>query len=117
MEGYMTQCSVSRKETTQQRILTYKSAISTGAWNVRTIFDTARAREMRNYKLQLLGLSETRWNQYAQTRLSTCELILYSGHTEEQAHHTEGVTLMLNQQAQKVLIGWEPVCSRIITAK
>ena len=31
--------------------------------------------------------------------------------------HTEGVTLMLAPEAHGALIGWEPVNSRIITAK
>ena len=31
--------------------------------------------------------------------------------------HTEGVTLMLAPEAHEALIGWEPVNSRIITAK
>ena len=31
--------------------------------------------------------------------------------------HTEGVGLMLAPEAQSALIGWEPVSSRIITAK
>nr|KAG5690109.1 hypothetical protein BaRGS_010700 [Batillaria attramentaria] len=39
------------------------------------------------------------------------------GHTEDGAPHTEGVALMLAPEAQRALIGWEPVNSRIITAK
>ena len=31
--------------------------------------------------------------------------------------HTEGVALMLAPEAQRALVGWEPVSSRIITAK
>lgn len=42
---------------------------------------------------------------------------MYSGHTEEGAPHAEGVGLMLSLEAQRALIGWEPVNSRIITAK
>ena len=72
--------------------------------------------EMRNYKLDLLGLCETRWTQSGQRRLMTGELILYSGHEEEGAPHTEGVALMLQKQAQKSLIGWEAKGPRIMTA-
>nr|KAG5693935.1 hypothetical protein BaRGS_008204 [Batillaria attramentaria] len=36
---------------------------------------------------------------------------------EDGAPHTEGVALMLAPEAQRALIGWEPVNSRIITAK
>nr|KAG5698284.1 hypothetical protein BaRGS_016986 [Batillaria attramentaria] len=37
--------------------------------------------------------------------------------SEDGAPHTEGVALMLAPEAQRALIGWEPVNSRIITAK
>ena len=40
-----------------------------------------------------------------------------SGHIEEGAPHTDGVALMLAPEAHAALIGWEPVSSRIITAK
>ncbi|GFR82375.1 craniofacial development protein 2 [Elysia marginata] len=68
---------------------------------------------MKVYKRGLLGLSETRWLQSGQLGLVS---LLYSGHTEE-AHHTEGVALMLTPIAQKALIGWKPISSRIISAK
>ena len=72
---------------------------------------------MKNYKIGVLGLSETRWLQSGQLRLSSGEQLLYSGHTEDGAPHTEGVALMLAPEAHAALIGWEPVNSRIITAK
>ena len=75
------------------------------------------AREMKNYNIAVLGLCETRWLQTGQLRLSSGEQLLYSGHTEDGAPHTEGVGLMLSPEAQRALIGWEPVNSRIITAK
>ena len=72
---------------------------------------------MKNYKIGVLGLSETRWLQTGQLRLSSGEQLLYSGHTEVGAPHTEGVSRMLAPEAQRALVGWEPVSSRIITAK
>nr|KAG5697245.1 hypothetical protein BaRGS_028981 [Batillaria attramentaria] len=72
---------------------------------------------MKNYKIGVLGLSETRWLQTGQLRFSSGEQLLYSGHTEDGAPHTEGVALMLAPEAQRALVGWEPVNSRIITAK
>ena len=74
------------------------------------------AREMENYGLKVLGLCETRWIQAGQSKLLTGELILYSGHSEANAHHTEGVGIMLSREAQKANISWEPISSRIITA-
>ena len=75
------------------------------------------AREMKRYKIRVLGPCETRWIQSGQLRLSAGEQLLYSGHIEEGAPHTEGVALMLAPEAHAALIGWEPVSSRIITAK
>ena len=74
------------------------------------------AREMKNYKIGVLGLRETRWLQSGQLRLSSEEQLLW-GHIEDGALHAEGVALMLAPEALGALISWEPVNSRIITAK
>ena len=55
--------------------------------------------------------------QSGQLRLSSGDQLLYSGHIEEGAPHTEGVAQTLAPEAHAALIGWEPVNSRIITAK
>ena len=73
------------------------------------------AMEMERHNSSLLGIAETRWIQTGQFRLSTGELILYSGHTHNGAPHTEGVGFMLSRQAEKALIGWQPVSSRTAT--
>ena len=75
------------------------------------------AREMKQYNICLLGLSETRWLQAGQLRLASGETLLSSGHSEEGAPHTEGVGLMLTPEAHRALNGWEPISSRIITSK
>jgi hypothetical protein len=49
---------------------------------------------MKNYKIGVLGLSETRWLQTGQLRLSSGGQLLYSGHAEDRAPHTEGEALM-----------------------
>ena len=118
----MTPCSESRKEAARPTpLLAPRKTRRIATWNVRTMFETGKtfqvAREMRNYKIGVLGLSETRWTQSGQMRLGTGEMLLYSGHMEDGAPHTEGVGLMLGQEAQRALIGWEAVNSRIITAK
>ena len=87
---------------------------------MRTIFETniaaQIARERRAYNITVLGLCETRWTQSGQVRLNTGEMILYSGHEEEDAHHTEGVALMLSHEVQNALINWEAAGPRIIYA-
>ncbi|VDP36493.1 unnamed protein product, partial [Schistosoma curassoni] len=71
---------------------------------------------MRGYNLEVLGASETRWTQVGQQRLASRELLLYSGHEEENAPHTQGVALMLSKQVKNALIGWESRGTRIIKA-
>ena len=115
-------CSESRREAARLTpLLTPRKTTRIATWNIRTMYESGKttqvAQEMRNYNISLLGLCETRWLQAGQLRLTSGETVLYSGHTEEGASHTEGVALMLAPEAQRSLIGWEPVNSRIITAK
>ncbi|XP_048759317.2 craniofacial development protein 2-like [Ostrea edulis] len=115
-------CNESRKEAAGLTpFLTPRKTIRLATWNIRTMYEAGRtaqvAKEMKHYNTCLLGLSETRWLQTGQLRLTTRETLLYSGHTTERAPHTKGVGLMLSPEAQRALIGWEPVNSRIITAK
>ena len=118
----MTLCGKSRKKAARPTpLLTPRTITRVATWNIRTMFEAGRthqvAREMRNYSIRVLGLSETRWLQTGQLRVSSGEQLLYSSHTEDGAPHTEGVALMLAPEAQLALIGWEPVNSLIITAK
>ncbi|VDP67304.1 unnamed protein product [Schistosoma curassoni] len=71
---------------------------------------------MRRYNLEVLGISETHWTQIGQQRSASEELLLHSGHEEENAPHTQGVALMLSKQAQNALVGWESHGPRIIKA-
>ncbi|VDP05549.1 unnamed protein product [Schistosoma margrebowiei] len=43
-------------------------------------------------------------------------MLLYSGHEEDNAPHTQGVALMLSKVARNELVGWEFHGSRIIKA-
>ena len=49
-------------------------------------------------------------------KISSGETFLYSGHTEERAPHTEGVGLMMTEEAERALVAWEAGSPRIITA-
>ena len=111
----MTPCSESRKEATSP--IPFLSSKKIGTWNMRTMFEAKAAkiaRERRAYNITVLWLCETRWTQSGQVRLNTGEMILYSGHEEEDAHHTEGVSLMLSHEAQNALINWNAAGPRII---
>ncbi|VDP67071.1 unnamed protein product [Schistosoma curassoni] len=100
--------------------LTTRATIYLSIWNVRTKRETGRvfqiAAEMKRYNIEVLGISETHWIQVGKKRLASGELLLYSGHDEEDAPHTQGVLLMLSKQAQNALIGWESHGPRIIKA-
>jgi exonuclease III len=74
------------------------------------------AKEMHKYKIEVMGLSETRWISTGKTILATAEVALYSGHQEDDSPQTEGVAFMMTKEASKALISWEPINLRIITA-
>ncbi|VDO87768.1 unnamed protein product [Schistosoma margrebowiei] len=74
------------------------------------------ATEMRRYNLTVLGISETYWTKAGRKRLNTGEMLLYSSHEEENAPHTQGVTLMLSKVARNALVGWKFHGPRIIKA-
>ncbi|VDP69370.1 unnamed protein product [Schistosoma curassoni] len=101
-------------------LLTTRAAINLGTWNARTMWETERiiqnAAEMKRYNLEVLGINETHWTQVGKQRLASGDLLLYSGHEEENAPYTQRVALMLSKQAQNALIGWESHGPRIIKA-
>ncbi|VDP65049.1 unnamed protein product [Schistosoma curassoni] len=75
--------------------------------DARTIWETGRvfpiAEEMRRYNLEVLGISETHWTKVGQQRLASKELLLYSGHEEENAPHTQDfVVISRNKQEKKI---------------
>lgn len=54
--------------------------------------------------------------QSGQVKLSTGELVLYSGHEDIISPHTQAVALMLSKIAQAALIEWEAHGPRTIRA-
>ena len=87
-------------------------------WNVRTMYETGRcaqfAKKMQNYGIDVLGISEARWNQSGMIPLSKGEQVLYSGNENENDHHTKGVAIMLYKTAKSNLMEWEPTSERIM---
>ena len=53
----------------------------------------------------MLVISETRWTQTGETRLANGVTILYSGqrHKDENAHHTQGMGLLISKKARASL--------------
>jgi hypothetical protein len=84
----MTQCSESQKGAAKLTpLLTPRTTTRVTRWKIRTMYEAGRtiqvAREMKNYKIGMLGLSETRWLQTGQLRLSSGEQLLFSGQRME----------------------------------
>jgi hypothetical protein len=102
-----------RPKIASDHLLDAKHKIYMGCWNVRTLFMVGKAsqvrREMRQYGIEMLGVSECRWNGYGSNKLATGELILYSGHAEEETEHTRGVAFILQDKVARALIDWEPI--------
>ena len=118
----MTHHRESRKEAVMPTpLLTPKATTLFGTWNIRTMYEAGKsaqiAAEMTAYNLSILGLCETRWLESGCIRLLTGQTVLYSGHDSANASHTEGVGFMLTPQAARSLIDWNPISSRIITAR
>ena len=92
----MTQCSQTHTVDAAKpnRLLTPRTTIKIGTWNVRTMFEAGKAQqianEMSRYKISLLGISETRWTKSGRLRLASGQTILYSGFEEDHARHTHG---------------------------
>lgn len=92
-----------------------------GCWNVRTMTRPEAlpqvAKVMRDYNIQILGLSETRWNGFGEQFADCGTTLLYSGKEDEGASKEYGVGLLLSRSAKNSLLDWKPVSERIIVAR
>ena len=115
MAGWQTQRGPDRR-----MILGTRSSVRIGCWNVQTMFQAGKTEivlnEMIRYQAQILGLSETRWIGTGEENLREGVKLIYSGHSQQNARHTQGVAFMLSKSAQKSLKSWEPHGPRIIEA-
>jgi hypothetical protein len=89
----------SHPETCHLRHLIFNAKTDTriGTWNVRTLYQTGKLgqvlKEMRRYKLEILGIGELRWTGQGRIK-SENVTILFSGH---ETQHVHGVGLLLDQ--------------------
>ena len=101
-------------------ILSTRTTLTIGTWNVRTMYEVGKtaqvAAEMKSYNLDVLGICESRWTGSGKKQLASGETLLFTGHEDENAPHTQGVALMLSKTAERALIGWEAHGPRILTA-
>ena len=72
-------------------------------------------KEMERYSVSILGVSEMRWTDSGLMTLNSGETVCYSGRTD--GKHQEGVGIIMDREAKKSVLGWEPVNSRTISAR
>ena len=77
----MTQRSESRREAVGPTpLLIPRTSTTVATWNIRTMYETGRtiqvAREIKNYKIEVLGLSETRTDRTAETVIRRAAVVL-----------------------------------------
>ena len=111
--------SSSRKDAVRQTPPPSSKALRIGSWNVRSMYQTGKRaqiiREMQRNNLDILGISETHWNQSGQQHLFSGELFIFSGYDED-GPHREGVGLFISKAARKTLRGWEKHGPRMMMA-
>ncbi|CAF1388891.1 unnamed protein product, partial [Rotaria sordida] len=92
-----------------------KHILTVGTWNVRTLWAAGKLEllrnEMKRYRYDIIGNSEVRWTGKGET---TNGDFIWSG---ENNTHTKGVGMLLSVKARKVLLGYNPINSRLITAR
>ena len=97
-------------------ILNAKHTTRIGNWHVKTMFEPGKAgqvhvaREMKRYKLDILGTSKCRWKGSGESKLNSGEVIIYSG---EENIHQGGIAIMMSQQAARCLMEWTVESSQI----
>jgi exonuclease III len=72
---------------------------------------------MDRYNIEILGLSEIRWNTSGITTISTDHTIIYSGNPNKDDPHEKGVGFLLNKITKKSLLEWNSISPRIVTAR
>lgn len=110
----------SRKEACNRKTMfTHpKMDLRIGCWNVRTMYSLGKTaqvcREVRKYRIDVLGVSECRWLEFGKVKTREHEEVLYAGSSQK---HEYGVAIILSKQTAKALMSWKPVSDRIITAR
>ena len=67
--------------------------------------------EMKRYRLDIPGISESHWTGSGHQVLHDGSVILHSGHENT---HTHGVAILISKEKAKTLLEWEPVSERLI---
>ena len=113
VEKLATGKSTSMKATEKFKIA--KNALTVGTCNAQTLWTTGKLELLRNeikrFRYDRVGISKVRWTGKGET--SNRDFI-WSG---EGKTHVRDVGILLSDRARKALIGYNPVNSKIITAR
>ena len=69
-------------------------------------------REINNYNIAIMGITEARWTGAGKQRLSSGETIIWSGRQDNT--HQEGVTLIIASKYANTLLKWKPISKRLL---
>jgi hypothetical protein len=98
-----------------------KEVTEIGIWNVRTLYEKGKIQqlesEMIDYKLDIPGVSEVRWNQFGDINIAGGGKFIFSGRGGENDDHKEGVGILITKAVRKSLIEWHPVSERLLIAR
>ena len=87
-----------------------------GTWNVRTLYKAGNLdkgiQEMKNMKLDIMGISETRWTESGKITTGNHTMIYSRG-----IEHTHRLGFILNKQVANTVIGYWPISERVLMVK
>ena len=90
-----------------------------GFWNIRMLREYGKLKqvekEMTNYKLDVMGLSEIRWKESGEIITQNGNSLIFSGVGEDKEHRN-GVGVLMNKEARKSLMEWSLISERIMAA-
>ncbi|CAF2073780.1 unnamed protein product [Rotaria magnacalcarata] len=105
----------SNVEIGQQQWKITKDTLTVGTWNVQTLWTTGKLEllrnEMKRFRFDVIGISEVRWTGKGEIPSGD---FIWSG---EDTTHTRVVGMLLSAKAKKTLIEYNPISSRVITAR
>ena len=98
-------------------LLTAKTNIGIGTWNVRTLNKDGNLEillhQLAKYDWEIMGICETHWIQSGDFSVDGYKILCSS----EDNEHRKGVALILNKIAQKALLGYKTISPRMISAR
>ena len=98
-----------------QKLKLAKNTLTIGTLNVQTLWAAGKLEllrnEMKRFRYDIIEISEVRWTGKGETPNGD---FIWSG---KESSHIRGVGILLSIQAKKALVGYNPISSRIISAR